>query len=127
LNASALGRGIAVAVMVGVVALVAQQLFITAWSNHCDPGNAQFKLLQSQAVVGFQPLGELFTWESDRPDNGWTCTNLSLSVGHVGSDFAGMLAATRADMTDSGWTELDLGQPAAISRCLRRLPREACG
>jgi len=105
-------RGVAAVLAVGLVVLVAHQLLITAWSNRCDPGNARFNLLKADAVVSYHPPGELFSWENDQPDNGWTCSNPSLSIDHVGSHVARMYTATRADMTGSGWTELDLGQTA---------------
>jgi len=106
-------RTAAVLVVAAVVLLAAHQQLAAAWSNHCDPGNAQFNLLKSDAVVGFHPLGELFTWENDGPDNSWTCANPTLSVSHVGQDLAGMLRQTKSNMTDSGWTAIDLGQTHA--------------
>jgi hypothetical protein len=84
--------------------LIGHQLFGTAWSNKCDPGNAQFFLMKNDPVVTFRPSGELFTWENDGPDNGWLCSDASLSVSHVGPDVKSIFAQTRADMAASGWT-----------------------
>jgi hypothetical protein len=105
-------RVIGVLVIIALVVLVGHQVFELAWSNHCDPGNARFNLIKSERAVGFHAPGELFTWENDRPDNLWTCSNASLSLDHVGQDIQGMYRAIRANMTDTGWTELDLGQRA---------------
>jgi len=105
-----LTRVAAALVLIAVIALAAHQMLITAWSNHCDPGNAQFDLLKTDPVVSFHAPRELFTWENDAPDNSWTCTNPSLSVNHVGQDVSGMYAATTADMKSNGWTAIDLGQ-----------------
>jgi hypothetical protein len=96
-------------VVVAIVAVAGHQQFVTAWSNHCDPGNAQFNLLKNDPVVNFRTSGELFTWENDGPDNGWTCTNPTLSMSHVGQDLVGILQQTRADMTDAGWKPIDVG------------------
>lgn len=101
--------------MIGIAGLVARQLFATAWSNHCDPGNAQFNLINSDPVVAFHAPRELFTWQDNRPDNLFTCSNPALSLNHVGQDITGMYAATRADMTESGWTEVEVGQPRDFS------------
>jgi len=103
-------RAIGVIVLIGLVGLVARQLFVTAWSNHCDPGNVQFELIKNDPVVAFHAPGELFTWENDQPDNSFTCSNPALSLNHVGSDVKAMYAATQGDMTANGWTELNLGQ-----------------
>jgi hypothetical protein len=101
-----LGAAIAMT-SIALAALLFHQLFGTAWSNHCDPGNAQFGLLKSDPVVGYHATGELFTWENDGPDNSWLCSAPSLSVSHVGPDQAGMFAAVKSNMTASGWTSLD--------------------
>jgi hypothetical protein len=105
--------GIAAVVGIAIAAVIAHQLFVAAWSNHCDPGNSQFNLLKAEAVTNFHPAGELFTWENDGPDNGWTCANPSLSVSYVGSDVKGMYGATITEMADSGWTAIDIGNPAS--------------
>jgi len=98
-----------VLVALGLVALVGHQSFAAAWSNRCDPGNAQLSLLKNDPVVSFHPAGEVFAWENDGPDNGWTCANPTLSISHVGQDLDGMLSRTRSDMADAGWTAIDLG------------------
>lgn len=92
-------------ILIAVVALLALHLFGTAWSNHCDPGNAQFNLLKSDPVVSSRFKGELFVWENDGPDNLWLCSNPTLSVSHVG-DASALFPEVRADMVDSHWTEL---------------------
>jgi hypothetical protein len=98
--------GIAIGlILLAVAALGAQHFFDTAWSNHCDPGNAQFNLLKSDPVVSSRFKGELFTWENDGPDNSWLCSNPTLSVSHVG-DASALFPEVQADMTDSHWTEL---------------------
>ncbi len=70
-------------IFIAVAALLAWHLFGTAWSNHCDPGNAQFNLLKSDPVVSSQFKDALFTWENDGPDNSWLCSDASLSVSHA--------------------------------------------
>ena len=87
-----------------IVLILLHQLFATAWSNKCDPGNTQFYLMKSDPIVSFHPQGELFMWENDGPDNSWLCSDASLSVSHVGANVNAMFEATRADMTSSGWT-----------------------
>ena len=91
--------------LVAVVSLTAYHLFGTAWSNHCDPGNAQFNLLKSDPIVSSHDKGELFVWENDGPDNSWLCSGPSLSVSHVG-DPSALFPEVQADLTSSAWTEL---------------------
>src|SRR5256886_17298907 len=88
---------------IAIVGLLFRHLFATAWSNKCDPGNAQFNLMKSDGAVGFSPQGRLFTWENDGPDNSWLCSDASLSVSHVGANVNAMFDATRADMSRDGW------------------------
>src|SRR5260370_40368856 len=38
-------------ILIAVVALKALHLLGTAWSNNCDPGNAQINLLKSDPIV----------------------------------------------------------------------------
>jgi len=102
------GRIAATLVVVALLLVFAHQRFAAAWSNHCDPGNNQYGLLKNDPVVSFHATGELFTWENDGPDNGFTCANPTLSVSHVGQDLAGILDQTRGDMTDSGWTAINI-------------------
>jgi hypothetical protein len=92
-------------IVIAIVALAAHQLFGTAWSNHCDPGNAQFNLLKSDPVVSYHAQGETLTWENDGPDNSWLCSSPTLSVSHVG-DSSMLYAEVKSNMTGSGWTEL---------------------
>ncbi len=92
-------------IVIAVAALLAWHFFRTAWSNHCDPGNAQFNLLKSDPVVSSQFKEALFTWEIDGPDNGWLCSNPTLSVSHVG-DPSALFPEVKADLVDSHWTEL---------------------
>jgi hypothetical protein len=99
-----LGAALVIAV-IAITALVGHQLFGTAWSNHCDPGNAQFNLLKSDPILSFHPRSDLFTLENDSADNSWLCSSPSLSVSHFG-DKAAIYAELRAGLSDSGWTEL---------------------
>lgn len=100
-----LRAGAAIAMtLIAVVSLTAQHFFGTAWSNRCDPGNAQFNLLKSDPVVSFHAPGELFTWENDSADNSWLCTNASLSVSHVG-DTSALYPEVWSNLAASGWTE----------------------
>src|SRR5216683_5868955 len=71
-------------ILVWIIIFTAHNLFGTSWSNHCDPGNAQFNLLKSDPIVSFHAQGELFTWENDGPDNSWLCSDASLSLSYVG-------------------------------------------
>ena len=102
-------RWAAILAVVAIAMLAGRQWLVTAWSNHCDPGNAQFNLLKNDPVVGFRASGELLTWENDGPDNGWTCSNPTLSLSHVGQDLTAILQETRSDMTDAGWKPVDVG------------------
>lgn len=101
-------NGIAAAFLIAILALGFRHFFATAWSNRCDPGNAQFSLLKKDGVVEFAPPGQAFTWENDGPDNSWLCANANLSVSHVGADIKSMYDDTRANMTANGW--VDQGQ-----------------
>lgn len=91
--------------LLAISALLGHQLFGTAWSNHCDPGNAQFSLIKSDPIVSFHAKDDVFTLENDSADNSWLCTNPSLSVSHFG-DTAALYEQLRAGLSDSGWTEL---------------------
>jgi uncharacterized membrane protein len=97
--------------LIAVAALLFRHFFATAWSNKCDPGNAQFHLLRQDPVVSFQPADASFTWENDGPDNSWLCANANLSVSHVGANIKSIYDATRANMTANGW--VDVGQAPA--------------
>ncbi len=92
-------------IFVAFVVLLAWHLFGTSWSNHCDPGNAQFNLLESDPVVSSRFRGDLFVWQNDGPDNGWLCSNPTLSISHVG-DASALYPEVKADMVDGHWTEL---------------------
>ncbi len=92
-------------ILIWIAIFTAHNLFGTAWSNHCDPGNAQFNLLKSDPVASFHAEGELFTWENDGPDNSWLCSAPTLSLSYIG-DPSPLYPKIRADMSDSGWTEL---------------------
>ena len=92
-------------IFIAVVVLLAWHLFGTSWSNHCDPGNAQFNLLESDPVVSSRFQGELFAWQNNGPDNSWLCSNPTLSVSHVG-DASTLFPEVKADMVDGHWTEL---------------------
>ena len=93
------------AFLIAIVGLLFRHLFATAWSNKCDPGNAQFNLMKSDGAVGFSPQGRLFTWENDGPDNSWLCSDASLSVSHVGPNIKSMYDDTRSNLTAGGWVE----------------------
>ena len=99
-----LGAAVAMTLL-AITALLARQLFGTAWSNHCDPGNAQFNLIKLDPIVGFHARHDVFTLENDGADNSWLCSSPSLSVSHVG-DTAALYSELRAGLSDSGWTEL---------------------
>ena len=89
--------------------------FGATWSNRCDPGNQRLALLKSDGVVGFAPRTQLFTWESDGPDNLWLCSNANLSVSHVGPQIKQIYEETRAGMTDNGWSEIAPGTSTDFS------------
>ncbi len=89
--------------LIAITALLGQHFFGTAWSNRCDPGNAQFNLLKSDPVVAFHAKGELFTWETDSPDNSWLCTGPTLSLSYVG-DPSALYPEVWTDLGVSGWT-----------------------
>ncbi len=98
-------RVVVIVIFIAVAALTTQHFFRTAWSNHCDPGNAQFNLLESDPVVSSRFQGDLFVWQNDGPDNGWFCSNPSLSISHVG-DASTLFPEVKADMVEGHWTEL---------------------
>lgn len=91
--------------LIAVVSLTAQHFFGTAWSNRCDPGNAQFNLLKSDPVVSFHAKAELYTWETDTPDNSWLCTGPTLRLSHVGDPNA-LYPLIWTNLQASGWAEL---------------------
>jgi len=91
--------------LLAVTALLGHQLFGTSWSNHCDPGNAQFNLIKLDPIVSFHATHDVFTFESDSADNSWLCTNPTLSVSHIG-DTSALYDELRAGLRASGWTEL---------------------
>jgi hypothetical protein len=99
-----LGAALVMALL-AITALLGRQLFGTTWSNHCDPGNAQFSLIKLDPIVGFHAKHDLFTLENDSADNSWLCSSPSLSVSHFG-DTAVLYPELRAGLGDSGWTEL---------------------
>lgn len=88
-----------------VAFLLLYHFFAASWSNRCDPGNATFLLMKNDPIVSFRAPGQMFTWESDGPDNSWMCGSPSLTLSHVGPDVGAMFDATRADMTRNGWAE----------------------
>lgn len=92
-------------IFVAAAAFLAWHLFGTSWSNHCDPGNAQFNLLESDPVASSRFTGEIFVWQNNGPDNGWLCSNPTLSISHVG-DASALFPEVKADMLDGHWTEL---------------------
>ncbi len=92
-------------IFIAVVVLLAWHLFGTSWSNHCDPGNAQFNLLEADPVVSSRFQGELFAWQNNGPDNGWLCSNPTLSISDVG-DASALFPEVKSDMVDGHWTEL---------------------
>jgi hypothetical protein len=93
------------AMLIAIAALLFRHFFATAWSNRCDPSNAQFNLMKKDAVVEFAPKDQMFTWENDGPDNSWLCANANLSVSHVGPNIRSMYDDTRANMTANGWVD----------------------
>lgn len=99
---------IAAAFLIAIGFFLGRQLFATAWSNKCDPGNAQFFLMKNDPALSFRPRDSLFTWENDGPDNSWLCSDASLSVSYVGANLKEMFDATRANMTANGWVGGDI-------------------
>lgn len=89
-----------------IVGLVGRHIFATAWSNKCDPGNAQFYLLKNDPVASYRAAGEMYTWEVDSPDNSWLCSGPHLSLDHVGRDVKAMFEATRSNLAANGWIEV---------------------
>jgi hypothetical protein len=77
--------------------------FGTAWSNRCDPDNAHFYLLKNDPVVSFRAPGELFTSESDGPDNSWMCVNPRLEVSHYRSNQDKLFAELEDNLLANGW------------------------
>ena len=77
--------------------------FGTSWSNRCDPGNANFNLLKSDPVVTFRAPGELFTSESDQPDNSWMCVNPRLSITHYRPNQDKLFAEAEDNLLANGW------------------------
>ena len=93
------------AMLIAIVGLLFRHFFATAWSNKCDPNNGQFNLMKNDAIVGYVPNDQVFTWENDGPDNSWLCANSNLSVSHVGPNIRSIYDETRASMTANGWVD----------------------
>lgn len=93
---------------IAVVSLGLHAAFGTAWSNHCDPGNARFNLMQNDPVSNFQPKGLVVRWENAGPDNSWLCSGASLSYSFIGGDGDSVLAQVNAAMAAAGWQETKL-------------------
>jgi hypothetical protein len=79
------------------------QVFGTAWSNRCDPGNANFYLLKNDPAVSFRAPGELWTSESDGPDNSWMCVNPRLTITHYRPNQDKLFAEIEDNLLASGW------------------------
>jgi hypothetical protein len=77
--------------------------FGTAWSNRCDPGNTNFYLLKNDPAVSFRAPGELFTSESDEPDNSWMCVNPRLTISHYRPEQDKLFAQIEANLLSNGW------------------------
>jgi hypothetical protein len=77
--------------------------FGTAWSNRCDPGNANFNLLKNDPAVSFRAPGELYTSESDEPDNSWLCVNPRLTISHYRPNQDKLFTELEDNLLAHGW------------------------
>jgi hypothetical protein len=92
-------------ITIAVTALGLHAAFGTTWSNHCDPGNARFNLMQKDPVANFQPSGLVVHWENAGPDNSWLCTGATLSFVFVGGGGDSVFAQANAAMQAAGWQQ----------------------
>jgi hypothetical protein len=95
-------------VLIAVTTLLLHTAFATAWSNHCDPGNVRFNLMQNDPISNFQAGGLVMRWENPGPDNSWLCTGATLSYSYIGGNGDTVLAEANAAMQAAGWTETKL-------------------
>ena len=91
--------------ILAIGSLVFLKVFGTMWSNHCDPGNAQFHLLKDDPVVSAHISGGLMLWEADGPDNGWLCSGPHLSLSYVGFNHDALKENATSALVSAGWTE----------------------
>jgi hypothetical protein len=95
-------------VTIAVVTLGLHTAFATAWSNHCDPGNVRFNLMQNDPISNFRASGLVVRWENPGPDNSWLCTGATLSYSYVGGSGDSVLAEVNSAMQAAGWQETKL-------------------
>jgi len=95
-------------VTIAVASLLLHTAFATAWSNHCDPGNARFFLMQNDPISNFQASGLVVRWPNPGPDNSWLCTGATLSYSYIGGSGDSVLAEANAAMQAAGWQETKL-------------------
>jgi hypothetical protein len=93
---------------IAVVTLGFHTAFATTWSNHCDPGNARFNLMQNDPISNFHASGLVVRWENPGPDNSWLCTGATLSYSYIGGNGESVLAEVNAAMQAAGWQETKL-------------------
>jgi hypothetical protein len=95
-------------VLIAVTTLLLHTVFATSWSNHCDPGNVRFNLMQNDPISNFQASGLVVRWENPGPDNSWLCTGATLSYSYVGGNGDTVLAEANSAMQAAGWKETKL-------------------
>ena len=91
--------------ILAIGSLVFLKVFGTMWSNHCDPGNAQFHLLKDDPIVSAHIDGGLLAWEADGPDNSWLCDGPHLSLDYVGFNHDALKENATSALVSAGWTE----------------------
>jgi hypothetical protein len=90
-------------VLIAVTSLLLHAAFATTWSNHCDPGNVRFNLMQNDPISNFRASGLVVRWENPGPDNSWLCTGATLSYSYIGGNVDSVLAEVNAAMQAAGW------------------------
>jgi hypothetical protein len=94
--------------MIAVTSLLFHAVFATAWSNHCDPGNTRYFLMQNDPISDFHASGLVARWANPGPDNSWLCSGATLSYSYIGGNGDSVLAEANAAMQSAGWQETKL-------------------
>jgi hypothetical protein len=89
--------------VIAVSSLLFHAAFATTWSNHCDPGNTRYFLMQNDPISDFHASGLVARWANPGPDNSWLCTGATLSYSYIGGNGDSVVAEVNAAMQAAGW------------------------
>ena len=98
-------------VTIAVASLLFHAALATTWSNHCDPGNTRYFLMQNDPISDFHASGLVARWANPGPDNSWLCTGATLSYTYIGGNGDSVLAEANAAMRAAGWQDEAAGLP----------------